>query len=331
MTQMVAKRLDDLFLVKSGDIHALSEVEPDGDVPVIACGDTGHGFVGFFNVPVERRHRASLTVAYNGSWPLLSKFHPYEFAAKDDVAILTPRHAMRHTTLFYIAAVLNTMTWRYSYYRHCYRDKVKKTIITVPMTEANELDEDAIARFCRIDVKRLAPTGKPELEQPFKMTWDSLSVTRLFDVKRGDFHSIAALDRAAVDSGVMTVSRIADDNGVVGRFERPEGAQVYPSRRITVSTVSGDAFVQLSEFVATDNVLILTPKALMNLATLFFVALMLNQQKWRYSYSRQPYRAKFTSTKIWMPMNKGAVDQAAIETLTRTATYWSTICGYLSK
>jgi type I restriction enzyme M protein len=100
----------------------------NGEIPLISCGGVGHGLVGYFDIPPEHRYIGCLTIAYDGSWPLLAKFHPYEFGAKNDVAVLIPKEPMRNTTLLYMAAQLNLITWRYRYYHHCYRVGVRRRV-----------------------------------------------------------------------------------------------------------------------------------------------------------------------------------------------------------
>jgi type I restriction enzyme M protein len=114
------RAIGQLFSVQAGDFHATKELDP-GSVPLVSCGDTNNGVMGYFDIPPERTYRHAVTVAFNGSWPLLSKFHAYEFGAKDDVAVLIPRVPLRQETLIYVAAMLNRMTWRYSYGRKCFR------------------------------------------------------------------------------------------------------------------------------------------------------------------------------------------------------------------
>ena len=101
-------RLPQLFEIKAGDFHATKELDA-GKVPLISCGDVDNGLVGFFHIPKENIYERCLTVAFNGT-PLLTKFHPYRFGAKDDVAVLIPRDTMSDSTLLHIAALLNRMT-----------------------------------------------------------------------------------------------------------------------------------------------------------------------------------------------------------------------------
>jgi hypothetical protein len=106
-------------------------------------------------VPEDNTYQSALTVAFNGQ-PLTTKFHPYRFGAKDDVAVLVPLQPMKNETLIYIAAMLNRLTWRYSYGRKCFREKLEHVQIPVLVTGPEEdapLDEEAIGRFYRQSYK----------------------------------------------------------------------------------------------------------------------------------------------------------------------------------
>lgn len=141
-------KISQLFEVSSGDFHALKELD-EGEIPLVSCGDTDNGVMGYYDVPEDKRYRRAITVAYNGSWPIMSKFHPYVFGAKDDVAVLVPHTDMSALALLYVSALLNRMTWRYSYGRKCFKEKLEGVEIPVPtITVGNELriDESAIQR-----------------------------------------------------------------------------------------------------------------------------------------------------------------------------------------
>ncbi|HEY5208006.1 MAG TPA: hypothetical protein VIJ42_01035 [Stellaceae bacterium] len=322
-------RLADLFEVESGEFHATHELDP-GEVPLISCGAVEDGLIGYFDVPQGFRHHNCVTVAYNGSWPLLAKYHPYDFGAKDDVAVLTPRYPMRDSTLLYVAAVLSLMAWRYSYYRKTFRARVRNTLIPIPMN-AEKVDETAIESLAVPEAGAVTPVRRVISGLPSSANqWKRFPIADLFKVARGDFHSLADLDPGPY----MTVSRVITDNGVVGYFDRPEGAVVYPAGTITISTLGGDAFVHMDEFIASDNVMILLPTEPISVTTLLFVALMLNHQKWRYSYGRQCYRAKFMATELWLPVQqqKGsdALDEPYMRSIVERGGYWPVIEARLS-
>lgn len=115
----------------------------------MSCGDTDNGVMGYFDIPADKRYSNTITVAYNGSWPIMSKFHPYTFGAKDDVAVLIPIETMSSLALLYTAALFNRMTWRYSYGRKCFREKLQDVDLPIPTIgngNAPRVDEDAIRK-----------------------------------------------------------------------------------------------------------------------------------------------------------------------------------------
>jgi len=160
------------------------------------------------------------------------------------------------------------------------------------------------------------------------LTWTAKPVTSVFRIARGDFHSLGDL----ASGEVATVSRVAGDNGVVGYYTPPEEATIYPPGLITISTVGGDAFVQLQEFAATDNVLVCSPLKPLRISTLFFLAFALNEQKWRYSYGRQCYLEKFRQVSLYVPVSPGgAIDEDAVQSIVETAPYWNHVRNVLGQ
>ena len=87
--------------------------------------------------------------------------------------------------------------------------------------------------------------------------------------------------------------------------EPPSDARIFPSGVLTISTVTGDAFVQShDDFIVTDNIVICVPLRDFSLTSLIFIQYMLNRQTWRYSYGRQCYKTKFANTTIPLPVDK---------------------------
>ena len=133
--------LTDMFDLYSGNYHNADEL-PDGPYPLISCGDKDNGLVRLCAAPLEHVYENCLTVAYNGS-PLITKYHPYKFVAKDDIAVLIPRRTLRAASLLFMQMMLLRETWRYSYGRKCFRKKLMRTVINLPMNRG-DLDESAM-------------------------------------------------------------------------------------------------------------------------------------------------------------------------------------------
>jgi len=133
-----------LFKLHSGDYHKASAI-PSGKYPLISCGEEDNGIIDYVDVPNDKLYRETLTIAYNGQ-PLTTKFHPYEFAAKDDVAVCIPRRKLRISTLIFIQYLLNQERWRYSYGRKCFNKKLSRVKIRLPLRSNGTIDEDVIEK-----------------------------------------------------------------------------------------------------------------------------------------------------------------------------------------
>jgi len=134
-----------IFDLRPGDYHALSGLQ-SGTIPVVSCGDENNGIAGYFEV--EHTYRDRLTIALNGS-TLSTKYHPYVFGAKDDVAVCIPRQPLRLTTLLFVQVMLNRERWRYSYYRKCYLNKLPRFEVMLPAV-SDSLDENTMERMVEI-------------------------------------------------------------------------------------------------------------------------------------------------------------------------------------
>ncbi len=132
--------LDSIYDLKPGDYHSVGHL-PSGTVPVISCGDLDNGVNGYFDI-ADHVYNHKMTIAFNGA-TLSAKYHPYKFAAKDDVAVCSPKKPMRLTTQLFIQVMLERERWRFSYYRKCYKEKLGRVTVPLPIRDG-EIDEDAI-------------------------------------------------------------------------------------------------------------------------------------------------------------------------------------------
>jgi len=113
----------------------------------VSCGELENGLVGFFAAPDKTLvRRNAFIVAYNGQ-PLNTKFHPYEFLAKDDIAVCTPKSGVAMETTIVAAAMLKIEKWRYSYTCKCFKEKFTGTKIPMPVDEHGNLDVDVMNAF----------------------------------------------------------------------------------------------------------------------------------------------------------------------------------------
>ena|ERR1017187_2574274 len=75
--------------------------------------------------PPERRSGSSLRMSGENPFPL-------------------PISPLRLTTILFIKTMLKREQWRFSHYRKCYKEKLERVTIPLPVTASGAVDEDAI-------------------------------------------------------------------------------------------------------------------------------------------------------------------------------------------
>lgn len=163
--------------ILKGDIHALNKEEP-GSTPVISTSTDMNGVEGFYALDSWESHSNVITVASNGT-PLTSFYHPYKVVVKDDLFVCVVPEHMSPAVALYLIAALNRLTWRFSYYRKCYANKLDKIAVPVPVTAAGDLDVEwieALVASCDgwAQLEAALPTWQP---QPWRAlgrrTWNA--------------------------------------------------------------------------------------------------------------------------------------------------------------
>ena len=139
--------LGSLFDLKAGNYHSMGQIDP-GSTPVATCADSGNGIMGCYKIPSRHIYRDALTIAFNGR-PLTTKMHPYQFAAKDDVATAIPIRPLSPEALVFIQAAINAERWRFSYYRKCFFRKLARIAVALPVCGDGTLDVSYMERAVR--------------------------------------------------------------------------------------------------------------------------------------------------------------------------------------
>lgn len=305
--------INNLFKIHKAKSKAFSDHDK-GIIPFVSNGFANNGVVGFVEpLPSDKVFQfEGICISVFGEATV--QYPP--FIARGNggsgLSVLEPDKSMAKSELYWYASYINqAIRWRFSFGRMLKKERLEK--LQFPYFETATIP----------DFAALVPNKPKKMKLVFQeIHWGKFKVSKLFNVKRGDFHSLARL----VDGDVMTVSRISENNGIAGYFERPEKAQLHSTGDITVSTLGGDSFVQINSFMATDNVLILTPKIPLSIEVRFFIVFMLNRDKWRYSYGRQSYKTKFEQAELLLPVtDSGIIDEAFIKLMIKQTTYWSLV------
>lgn len=134
--------LGDIYELEPGHFHSVGHL-PSGSIPIVSCGDYDNGVIGYFDIGNAPTFSDRITIAFNGENALTAKYHPYLFAAKDDVAVCHPKTPLLPTTELFIQTMVNRERWRYSYYRKCYSDKLRRFQVALP-AKNGAIDEETI-------------------------------------------------------------------------------------------------------------------------------------------------------------------------------------------
>ena len=153
------------------------------------------------------------------------------------------------------------------------------------------------------------------------------SLKQLFkDVEKGYFHASNQLDEGntpLIGCGFL-------NQGLEGFFDLPED-----KTHKSAITIAGDGSYPLSAFYhpyrfgAKDNVTVCVPKSDTLLSVLFYILLVINNERWRFSYGRKCYSRKIENLKFSLPIddNEELDKEYMKEIVTRSSPYWK----YLEK
>lgn len=313
-------RLDSLFTIEYGSHYINAKEDLDvGTTIVISSQGVDNGCYGFFDTKKEYLEPV-ISVPRTGSiGEAFVQLHPCNI--DDNCLVLKPKHKMSVEYLFYIASSVRTEKWRYMYGRQITPNRLGRLQVISDDEFRSDYSYNELVNKLNLEKNSIEKIDYSAKERRFQ-------ITELFRLERGHFHAIDKLKKGKYP----TISRVADDNGVIGFYEKPKKASVFPRFLITVSTVTGDAFLQYQPFIATDNVVILIPKKALKLTTLIYIQATLNKTKWRYSYGRQCYKRTLQKTVFLLPINsENAIDEEYIERMVKNQPYWEVYARELLK
>ena len=304
--------LSDFFIMGYGS-HGYDNksVIDFGAVPLISSQGVDNGVYGFFEVP-KNHHPPIISVPRTGSIGYAFVQHS-ACVITDDCIVLKPRSKFSIEYLYYIVAMIRNSRWRFNYGRKITPERLKIIKVISPEKFETTISYDD-------EFSKLYPTPHPVNNNRELCKTAAFNITKLFDVERGHFHAIDQLEPGEFP----TISRISTDNGIVGFYKKPKRSKVFPANTLTISTVTGDAFLQINPFIATDNVLVCVPKMNYKMTTLIYIEALLNKLRWRYSYGRQPYKRIFekTTTLILPINNNGTINEEYIEKFVKNTKYF---------
>ena len=297
--------LNEIFDIEYGNEECSDKsILDNGKTLLIASQGVDNGAYGFFDVPI-RYNPPIITVPRTGS--IGYAFIQFSnCSVTDDCMVLIPKKQMTKEYLFYIASMIRLTKWRYNYARKITPERLGRLEVKRLEEFETSISYDELA-------DKLIPEKQKVRQIDYRPTKKEFLLSKLFDIVTGDYHSVEDLK----EGKIPLVSCSDNDNGIAGFYDIP--IEKTYNNMITVAYDGRPLTAKYHDyrFVAYDNVGILIPTREYKKSTLLFITILLNIERWRYSYGRKCYRQKIENLTLKLPTKDGELDEEFIEKIIR--------------
>ena len=306
--------IDDVFVIHRSRSAAFNKHQP-GSIAYVSNGVDDNGVVGYVTpLPEDKvfNTRAIVVSALRDPMVLEPPFIA-RGSAGSGLLVLEAKRLMKLNELIAAAVLIGHETkWRF----HWYRQLTPERLGRVPMID--KIDTEA-----NFSPRRVLPLRGPDSRNMWDLHLEPFRLDNVFELKAGDHHSLADLNEGTSP----VVSCKSKNNGIAGYYDVDA---LYKNRlTIAFNGATLSAKYHHYRFAAKDDVAVCTPLYSLKLSTLLFIMLVLNSEKWRYSYYRKCYLNKLPRLQIKLPSKYGAIDEATIENVLNGAPYWRFIRAQL--
>lgn len=237
---------------------------------------------------------------------------------------------LRPLVALYVVAILNNEQYKYSYGRAFLMDRIKDTIIKLPVDNDGNPDWQFMEDYMKsLHHKPLTTKNIKTSNVIDKNGWEEFSLDGVFKLKGGFYnkkpeHSIDGkipfLASTETNNGVTEYYDIEDIRGwdKVGNEDNTLNKKLYKGNCIAV-TVNGsvcNAFYQKETFTCSHDITAFYVKKYdMNVHLAMFLCTIIMQDKYRWSYGRKPHDVKkFGKSVIKLPVKHNPDGSVFIDT-----------------
>lgn len=284
-------KIKELFNVSYGNVRSIKNYEK-GDIPYVSSGLKNNGVLGLINTDEKLFPKKSITIASKGS--IGSCFvQPFDFvASKDNVVVLQDRNDNLLTIeeKYVICAYINSLNWKYSYGRTLSKTRISNIDI--------DIDYKGISKLFNYDliINKIIPKKENFEENYPNISYSNFKIEKLFDVRSGEGGYIKDFEFGVTP----LISATSQNNGIATYVD---SKPYFKAPAITVERVSGNAFIQLNDFITVpDDVSVLIPKFDVPLELLYYVASLINSKGWKYCYGRKLSKGRLKKIDLRLPV-----------------------------
>jgi hypothetical protein len=140
-----AFRYDELFDIERGDFTPTVDILP-GDTPLIRSTEQNNGLGSFVSLPTRIHPASTISVARNGSVGE-AFYQELSYHASDDVHVFYPKRAIDVAQGLFLCALIRAEKYRYGYGRKWSLDRMKPSIMRLPVDERGEPAWELMGRY----------------------------------------------------------------------------------------------------------------------------------------------------------------------------------------
>src|SRR3989339_820228 len=313
---------EDVFTISRGKrLVKLDQV--NGDIAYISSSKKNNGIDNYILPPdFMKVYKNALTLNNSGSVGYCF-YHPYKFVASDHCTVIQIKDKkikLNNYVSLFLKPIIESMKSKYNFAREINNDRLKKEKILLPATKNKLPDWEFMENY----IKELSATIKYDskiaknqiIDKSFELEvkkWKEFKIKDIFKIIRGK--RLVEIDRIKGDMPYYSASDY--DNGLTDKISNP----LFVEKDALIYTTFGRCFYVENEFTASDEISILKNKYL-NIYNGLFIATIITQNKYKYSFGRKAFENKFSDDIIKLPINeKDEVDFEFMENYIKSLNY----------
>lgn len=311
--------VQDVFYCDSGNGLALNALDTSSpDIAFVSRVGKNNGvssFVSRIN-SLEPFKSGSISVALSGSNVLEAFVQPFDFYTGYHVMVLTPKNPdMTLAEKIYYCQCIKLNRYKYSYNRQANR--------TLPLLKIpNEVPKwvQSIGEF-------------PDFTSPFinepvnELNFDSFGEFKISDLFDLIPVKSTLINKAKLSTGITPLVSSTESNNGISCY-----SGLRPNNNGNVLTLNkngsvGYVFYQESDFLATSDIAILSPKFKINPYIAIFLKVIIEQERFRYNYNRKWSNDLILNTIIKLPQKDSSPDWEFMEYYIKRLKFSKTIAN----
>ncbi len=282
---MTLVALNRIFKAKYGGAFSKMPDYSVGNTPVIKSQGTNNGVIGYLDI--KPNFHNIITIARTGSVGA-TFFHPYPCYATDDCIVLEAKIKLTERQMLFYAYLIRKESKRYNYSRKVTPNRLNSTLIFSPGDIPNWVNNTP-----NLDMPLNSSITEADISIN-QRTWKEFKLNSLFEITRGKRH----VQDNRIEGDILYFSASEYNNGCTDRISNP----LFVEKNSIIYSTFGDVYYVDGIFTASDEVNIFKHERL-NKYTGLFVATIMKQNKYKYSFGRKAFKNKFTKDRIQLPVD----------------------------